>query len=256
MNANVKLQLRFVAAAGLVVLGAAITAAGLALANQAPADDLAKARQFLQQTPDELTADTGNVIHIRREIYTRYGPEASEISAVTGVSTENTTAETWMEVGSDGKLARMYARVMDGTGVTVQETVRQQGEERTIDPRTGAVLHEDSSPDTVEVLPLAGASAIEQMLLDGTMQIVSVSDTQLMVQRRAGLQHIASSQVQIPFFGDLSGVAGVEVVTLNSEGIVIESERYVETDDGQTILILSKRITAHEVLRSMPEGLF
>jgi hypothetical protein len=250
---------RIALAGGLAILvGVAAAAAGLTLPGGGKSRSVAEAVQFLQSIPPAPSVQEGEVIHQKVEQYFRYGPHSEVLGQRSGVPTESRIVESWQEVGPNNAIIRSYARTVDATGLLVQEDILKPGEWRTIDPRTGRVIH-DLPYQTLPVGNKKTAEKVERELAEGRQRVVSQTDSELVLEYKDVLppELLARPREQlnnpmVGHVGDLDPRAIVTRGTFRNDGILVATEQYAETGSGERVLITSSRTVVWEILDEMP----
>jgi hypothetical protein len=247
---------RMVLAGGLAIAVAVVAAiVGLSLPGGGQSRRVAEAVQFLQAIPPAPDVKEGEVIHTRVEEYFRYGQHAEELGRKSGIPTESRVVESWQEVGPNNEIIRSYGRTVDATGLLVQEDILKPGEWRSIDPRTGRVIH-DLPYQTLPVGNKKTTERVERELAEGRQRIVSQTDSELVLEYtdRIPDELLARPKGQLdnPYTLDLDARAFLNRGTFRSDGIRTATEQYVITGSGERVLIYSSRTVVWEILGGMP----
>ena len=253
----------------LVRLGSllGLSLAGLILSSsvaiaQTPGPDLqAQALALLKGAPHQVGVAPGEVLYIREKNYDRYGPKAEDIAKVRNITTEKNVRETWYEIGSDRKVVRSASRVIDANGDVVQVDLGGAGRAQAIDPRTGEVLADgDNAAWPIDDFTLM-ANAYANLVAQGSMDVVSVSDDQVVLEAESDFAKSKNNDWQkpgnfvVPFYQDLDAGHLLVRHTIGSDGLESQSEMYAVTSAGQQVLISSSTTTDLEVVKAIPDDL-
>ena len=220
---------------------------------------VAEAQAFLQQIPDRLAVEPGQVLHTRTEVFERYGPKAGVIADATGIGTENHIRESWIEFGDGDLIASSLGRLIDDNGVTVQKSSFDGSRRYEINPKTGQVLRDEAAAAPRVNIPKARAEAFAKALTDGTSKVVSQTDSELTIETRqdvpAGLAAPKDNpnDYDVPYIADLGPQTFITRETIGQDGVVRAHDVFVITQTGQVVLILSERTTVNEVLEDLPD---
>jgi hypothetical protein len=264
LSRRVRIGSQLVAAVTMMLMVAVVVGA-LALRNPGNPTGIAEAREFLSQTiPDRLDVPSGKVLHIRSEIYERFGPKASEIIAGAGIPTEDYVRESWLQVGPADTATISFARVLDASGTVIRETVVRPGEMmRSVDSRTGEVIDTRGADDPIVAsvskitAPKVRALGYEEALNDGRARVVSQTATELTLEISEELpqalkeHEFGPGEWQVPYAGDLEPQSTLQRITIRKDGVITSSDLYVVTGFGDEVLIQSERSTT-EILDDMP----
>lgn len=253
-------------AAGTMVVLAAIVLGQVGILDRHPGTSVAEARSFLQSVtlPDKLPVADGQFLHLRTEVYRRYGPKAAEIMALPGTGPENTIQEGWYQFGPNQTVTRYRETLSEPGGRRVQESVRDQTNTRTVDSRTGAVLSEAVVTGPAKANAEAATAARLKAALDaGVAKPVSQTSESLTIELRQDWKQLfpqgRTSSPQgfaIPYAEDLAPVELISRVTLRRDGFVLLDEHSVRTATGRQVLIESRRTTVVEITNTAPTGAF
>lgn len=227
---------------------------------------VAEARMFLQNVPvpDRLQIAAGQYLHLRIEVYRRYGPKAAEIMALPGTGPEHTIQEEWFQFGPNQTVTRYRGTLSEPNGRRVQESIRDQARSRTTDSRTGAVLSEGTVAGPARANAEAATATRLRAALDaGVAKPVSQTNDSLTLELRQDWKQLfpqgrtsSPDGFAIPYVEDLSPVELISRVTLRKDGIVLLDEHYVRTATGRQVLIESRRTTLAEITNTAPSGAF
>ena len=206
----------------------------------------------------ELGVPEGKTLHLRTEVYVRYGPKAAEIRTRNRDVPETTVSESWWQMGPRQTIIRYFARQTDASsGDVLQETSFEPELAFTKDSRTGAVLSSvvPSGPAQLTA-PRERAERLQRDLANGFALILEESASKVVVQyREIVTPEDDSTGYSLPYILDLEPVEVITTLTLSGEGIVLESTLHVLTKSGQKILVASRLTTVVEVLDEFPSGL-
>ena len=266
-----------------IILGSLGIVFGLTVSPKSGTTSTASAHAFLDQIPDHLALEVGEVLYTRTEVYQRYGPKAEDIAAGTGIPTEHHVVENWQQIGPANTLARSFARLFDDNDNVLRESVIESGVVSTIDAETQQTLSEEELVLDDGLLKLNAektrANRINTALSAGNATILSQTTSELTVElirsapnclagvpneiREAiendgtspckdSLTDFGEGEWKVPFYADLDVEAVVSVITIRNDGIVLMSRDYVVSPSGVRTLIFSAESSV-AILDQMPD---
>ena len=220
---------------------------------------LAEAQAFLDQIPDEIQVDPGQVMYTKMSIYERRGPKEKEIADATGIPTESMVAEAWEEVGPGETITRSFGQVFDDDGQLVRQSIHKPGASRTTNILTGDVVREDEYRPLPFNAPQVRADRFEVAISRGEAEVVEQTGHELVIEIREAIpSHINGAPRgegwQLPYYADLDPTSIVTRTTIRDDGVLLAYDTYVVVPDGSEVLVSSQRLLNFEILDSLDES--
>ena len=201
----------------------------------------------------------GKTLHIREQIYRRYGPAASRILEDSWALPESSYGDMWMRVDSDGNFYCFQSAVTDSGGNVWQESKTVDGEQVTRDVKSGEERWSPSRSYPVAQF-LKSVASRPQRLLDKGWKFVGNGqwdgrETAVFekhasfVNRGTDLEH----GYVIPWVADLNAVETIfrfEIVINNP--LFYSEETWVENTASERTLVEQHRRVIIEVLDEPP----
>ena len=245
---------------GGIVAGAFALALFISGGNGPPSK--AEALAFVQDIPEHINLQPGDVLHERIRAFERYGSKASDVAEATGVPTEERTYEFWQLVGPNGETAiRSYARTLDGSGNVVLETILESPDTFVTRKVPSNEIVQSAPYQALPVEdPHSAAEFIERSIEAGRGRAVSRTDSLLVFEHEEPVpdsqRNKGPSYVSSPYDADLNPVSWIYRMALRDDGVLLWSEEYAITESGESVLRARSEQVLTEVLDEFPEGLY